>query len=55
MILESWKSLGCTHPSPILPLSGLTLSVVPKLRITDKGLVDVEHQMIIDLIIAPAT
>jgi len=34
--------LGCLLPSPFTTLSFLTLSVIPQLRLTDLGLVDVE-------------
>jgi adenine deaminase len=33
--------LGCTLPSPFATLSFLALAVIPELRLTDKGLVDV--------------
>ena len=35
------KGLGVTIDSPFMQLSFLGLSVLPELRITDKGLVDV--------------
>jgi adenine deaminase len=34
-------SLGCSLPSPFAPLSFLALPVIPELRLTDLGLVDV--------------
>jgi len=37
---EAWASLGCNLPSPYMNLALTTLSVIPKLRITDKGLLD---------------
>jgi adenine deaminase len=37
---EAWGTLGCTLPSPYMNLALTTLSVIPKLRITDMGLVD---------------
>src|SRR3954468_803671 len=36
------RELGCTFPAPFQTLSFLALSVIPKLKITDRGLVDVE-------------
>ncbi len=36
------KTLGCTHDTPFMILSFLSLSPIPKLKITDLGLVDVE-------------
>jgi adenine deaminase len=35
------RNLGCTLPSPFATLSFLALPVIPELRLTDKGLVDV--------------
>jgi len=35
------KGLGCVLPSPFATLSFLALPVIPELRLTDKGLVDV--------------
>ena len=37
-------SLGCQLPSPFATLSFLALSVIPELRITDRGLLDVGNQ-----------
>jgi len=37
---DAWVSLGCSLPSPYMNLALTTLSVIPKLRITDKGLLD---------------
>ncbi|MBU1343296.1 MAG: adenine deaminase [Proteobacteria bacterium] len=36
------KTLGGTHPSPFMILSFLCLSPIPKLKVTDLGLIDVE-------------
>ena len=36
------KSLGCTLRAPFMTLSFLALPVIPKLKLTDKGLFDVE-------------
>jgi len=36
------KKLGCSHDSPFMILSFLSLSPIPKLKITDLGLIDVE-------------
>jgi adenine deaminase len=40
---KAWNNLGSTLPSPYVALSFTTLSVIPELRITDKGLLDVVH------------
>jgi adenine deaminase len=37
------KALGCTYPAPFQTLSFLALSVIPKLKITDRGLIDVDR------------
>ncbi len=41
-LLTAGKALGCPLPSPFMTLSFLALPVIPKLKITDRGLVDVE-------------
>jgi adenine deaminase len=43
------KSLGCTLPSQIMALSFLGLEVIPELRLTDLGLVDVVEGKFVDL------
>jgi adenine deaminase len=35
--------LGCTLPDPLMTLSFLALPVIPTLKLTDKGLVDVNE------------
>jgi len=35
------NDLGVTYPAPFMAMSFLALSVIPELRITDRGLVDV--------------
>jgi len=42
------KMLGCTLASPFIQLSFLSLPVIPSLKITDKGLVDVDARKIIE-------
>ena len=37
---NAWQELGSTLPSPTITLAFTTLSVIPELRITDKGLLD---------------
>jgi adenine deaminase len=37
---STWSRLGSTLPSPTITLAFTTLSVIPELRITDKGLLD---------------
>lgn len=40
---EAWNVLGSTLPSPYITLAFTTLSVIPEIRITDKGLLDALH------------
>lgn len=42
------RELGCVLPAPFSTLSFLALPVIPELRVTDKGLVDVAAFKIID-------
>jgi adenine deaminase len=37
------KALGCKLPDPFMTLSFMSLPVIPELKITDKGLVDVNQ------------
>jgi adenine deaminase len=37
------KTLGCKIPDPFMTLSFLSLPVIPELKITDRGLVDVNQ------------
>jgi adenine deaminase len=41
--------LGCTLPAPFQTLSFLALSVIPSLKITDRGLVDVDRFELVSL------
>jgi adenine deaminase len=43
------RSLGCKLPDPFMTLSFLSLPVIPELKITDKGLVDVHQFKIVPL------
>ena len=40
---EAAYALGCTLPEPFLQVAFLPLPVIPHLKITDKGLVDVDR------------
>ena len=46
---RSAKSLGCKLPDPFMTLSFLALPVIPELKLTDKGLVDVTQFKIVPL------
>ena len=43
------KTLGCKLPNPFMTLSFMSLPVIPELKITDKGLVDVNQFKLIPL------
>jgi adenine deaminase len=47
--LDAARDLGCTFPAPFQTLSFLALSVIPKLKITDQGLIDVDAFEIVGL------
>lgn len=46
----AWKTLGCNLHNAFMTMSLLSLSVIPELRITDKGLVDTIAFKKVDLI-----
>jgi len=46
-LLRAARSLGCRIPDPFMILSFLSLPVIPELKITDKGLVDVNKFKIV--------
>ncbi len=48
-VIEEARSSGCTLKEPFSTLSFLTLVSVPRLKITDKGLVDVAKGRIVEL------
>jgi adenine deaminase len=48
---NAWRQLGSTLPSPTITLAFTTLSVIPELRITDKGLLDTVHFKFVNPII----
>ncbi|MEM3454891.1 MAG: adenine deaminase C-terminal domain-containing protein, partial [Thermoproteota archaeon] len=37
---EAWKFLGCNLIHPFMTMSLLSLSVLPEIRVTNKGLID---------------
>jgi adenine deaminase len=43
------RELGCTVPEPFMALSFMALSVIPELKLTDRGLVDVNQFRIVEL------
>ena len=46
-LLRAARSLGCTLSDPFMTLSFISLPVIPELKITDKGLVDVNQFKIV--------
>ncbi|MEF2969142.1 adenine deaminase [Paenibacillus sp. M1] len=40
---EAWKALGCTLNAPFMTFSLIALPVIPELRITNRGLADVDR------------
>jgi adenine deaminase len=47
--VEAARSLGCELPSPFQTMAFLALSVIPRLKITDRGLVDVDRFELVPL------
>ncbi|MFU8828420.1 MAG: adenine deaminase, partial [Phycisphaerales bacterium] len=48
-LLEAAAKLGCPHHDPFMPLSFLPLPVIPHLKLTDLGLVDVDRFEVVGL------
>jgi len=48
-LIKAAKKLGCKIVDPIMALSFMALPVIPKLKLTDQGLVDVEKNSLVDL------
>ncbi len=48
-MLEAAAGLGCPLPDPFMTLSFMALEVIPSLRLTDQGLVDVDRFELVDL------
>lgn len=49
---EATRALGCPHADPFMPLSFLPLPVIPRLKLSDLGLVDVDAFRIVPLGVA---
>ena len=47
--VDAARELGCTLASPFQSMAFLALSVIPKLKITDRGLVDVDRFRLVPL------
>ena len=53
-LVDAGRKLGITLEAPFMQLSFLGLSVIPQLRITDRGLVDVDRFELTDLMVGSA-
>jgi adenine deaminase len=53
-VLEGFRACGCKLNNPNMQLSLLALVVIPELRLSDKGLVDVTHFTFLPVIEGPA-
>lgn len=49
-LIEATKRLGCTLHDPFMTLSFISLPVIPFIKITEKGLVDVNSQRIVEAV-----
>jgi len=48
-LLGAASAIGCSPHDPFMPLSFLSLTVIPKLKLSDQGLVDVDEFRIVPL------
>ncbi len=51
-LADAARSLGCELPEPFMTLSFMALPVIPKLKLSDRGLVDVDRFEFVDLEVA---
>ncbi|MBA3874725.1 MAG: adenine deaminase [Anaerolineae bacterium] len=51
LMIEHAQKLGSTMPDPFMAMSFMALEVIPKLKLTDVGLVDVEQFKVVDLFV----
>lgn len=49
--LRSAAASVCSHPEPFMALSFVCLPVIPKLKLTDRGLVDVDRFELVDMFV----
>jgi adenine deaminase len=45
------RQLGCAVPAPFMAMSFLALPVIPHLKLTDRGLVDVDAFSFVDVFV----
>ena len=50
-LLAAARALGSPLHDPFMAMSFMALEVIPSLKLTDKGLVDVEQFRIVDLFV----
>lgn len=50
-VVKAAQELGCGYADPFMAMSFMALEVIPSLKLTDKGLVDVEQFKIVDLFV----
>jgi adenine deaminase len=50
---HAWRKLGCELVSPFMTMALLSLPVIPELRLTNRGLVDVTRFAFVDLFVQP--
>lgn len=48
------EDLGATLPSPFMAMSFMALSVIPELKLTDRGLIDVDRFELVPLEVSPS-
>jgi adenine deaminase len=53
-VLDGFRACGCTLNNPNMQLSLMALVVIPELRISDKGLVDVKNFSLVPVLQEPA-
>jgi adenine deaminase len=51
LLIQKAQELGSSMPDPFMAMSFMALEVIPKLKLTDVGLVDVEQFKIVDLFV----
>lgn len=51
VLIQRAQELGSTMPDPFMAMSFMALEVIPKLKLTDVGLVDVEQFKVVDLFV----
>jgi adenine deaminase len=51
LLLAAAAQTGCVLPDPVTALSFLALPVIPSLKLTDRGLVDVDEFRLVPLFV----